>query len=289
MTRSELVKQIFDKKTFLCIGLDTDIDKVPKHLSVEEDAVFQFNKAIIDATKDLCVAYKINTAFYEAEGLKGWKALEDTVNYIPDTHLIIADAKRGDIGNTSAMYAKAFFEKLHFDALTVAPYMGEDSIMPFLQYKNKWTIILGLTSNTGAKDFELQQIIQKTTAGIETAELALDVASAKTEFLYETVLRTAATWGTEENLMFVVGATQSQQLINIRNIVPNHFLLVPGVGAQGGSLKEISETTLIKDCGLLVNVSRAIIYASAEHDFAERAASVSKQYQQEMQQYLQNI
>jgi orotidine-5'-phosphate decarboxylase len=289
MTRSELVKQIFDKKTFLCIGLDTDIDKVPKHLSVEEDAVFQFNKAIIDATKDLCVAYKINTAFYEAEGLKGWKALEDTVNYIPDTHLIIADAKRGDIGNTSAMYAKAFFEKLHFDALTVAPYMGEDSIMPFLQYKNKWTIILGLTSNTGAKDFELQQIIQKTTAGIETAELALDVASAKTEFLYETVLRTAATWGTEENLMFVVGATQSQQLINIRNIVPNHFLLVPGVGAQGGSLKEISETTLIKDCGLLVNVSRAIIYASAEHDFAERAASVSKQYQQEMQQYLLNI
>jgi len=287
MTRQQLVEQIFSKKTYLCVGLDTDLTKIPAHLQSQPEAIFEFNRQIIDATKDYCVSYKINTAFYEAEGLKGWEALEKTVNYIPSTHFKIADAKRGDIGNTSAQYAKAFFETLNFDAITVAPYMGEDSIRPFLEYENKWTIVLGLTSNKGAKDFELQRILHQTKTGVEAAELALDAGSHKTEYLYENVLRTVAEWGTTDNTMFVVGATQADEFVNIRNITPNHFYLVPGVGAQGGSLKEISEKALTKDCGLLINVSRAIIYASEKEDFAEEAGVIAGQYAFEMQKHLE--
>jgi orotidine-5'-phosphate decarboxylase len=266
MTRWQLTGQIFEKRTYLCVGLDTDITKIPRNLLSEPDPVFAFNKAIIDATRDLCVSYKINTAFYEALGVKGWEALEKTVNYIPGTHFKIADAKRGDIGNTSALYAKAFFETLNFDAITVAPYMGEDSVKPFLEYDGKWAIVLGLTSNSGAKDFELQK--------------------SGDEFLYEKVLRTVSQWGTPDNLMFVIGATQSDEFINVRKIIPGHFLLVPGVGTQGGSLEEISENAMIKDCGILVNVSRAIIYASDKENFAEEAKSVAGNYQAVMNKYL---
>ncbi len=244
MNRQQLVEQIRLKQSYLCVGLDTDLSKIPAHLLKEPDPVFAFNKAIIDATKDLCVAYKINTAFYEAMGLVGWQAMEKTVEYIPREILTIADAKRGDIGNTSAQYARAFFEAFHFDAITVAPYMGADSVKPFLAYKDKWTILLGLTSNEGAADFELQQLGK--------------------EKLYEKVLRTAASWDKSGNLMFVVGATQASEFENIRKIVPHHFFLVPGVGAQGGSLKDISEKAMNKDVGLLVNASRAIIYASGK-------------------------
>jgi len=286
MTRQQLVAQIFQKKTYLCVGLDTDITKIPRHLQDHPDAIFEFNKQIIDATKDYCVSYKINTAFYEALGVKGWEAMERTANYIPDTHFKIADAKRGDIGNTSAQYARAFFETMRFDAITVAPYMGADSIQPFLEYNDKWTILLGLTSNKGAADFELQRVLQPTTAGIGAAELALDVATHKTEYLYERVLRQASEWGTPNNLMFVIGATQADEFTNIRSITPNHFYLVPGVGAQGGSLRAISEKALVNDCGLLVNASRAIIYASEKEDFAQEARVIAQQYQAEMQQYL---
>jgi orotidine-5'-phosphate decarboxylase len=266
MTRQQLTEQIFNKKSYLCIGLDTDITKIPRHLQSHPEAVYEFNRQIIDATKDHCVSYKINTAFYEALGQKGWEALEKTVHYIPDTHFKIADAKRGDIGNTSAQYAKAFFETLNFDAITVAPYMGEDSIKPFLEHKDKWTILLGLTSNAGAKDFELQK--------------------AGDEYLYEKVLKTASGWGTPDNLMFVIGATQADEFINIRKLTPQHFYLVPGVGTQGGSLKEISKKAMTEDCGLLVNVSRAVIYASNGEDFADEASLVAQQYQDEMSIYL---
>lgn len=266
MTRLQLVEQIYKKKSYLCVGLDTDITKIPKHLLSEHDPVFSFNKAIIDATKDLCVAYKINTAFYEALGVKGWEAMKKTVRYIGAEHFKIADAKRGDIGNTSDQYAKAFFDTIPFDAITVAPYMGEDSVKPFLQQKGKWAIVLGLTSNKGANDFELQQ--------------------AGDGLLYEKVLKTVSQWGTPDNLMFVIGATQSESFINIRKITPNHFYLVPGVGAQGGSLKEISEKAMTKDCGILVNVSRAIIYASDKDDFAYKAREFASQYTEEMKLYL---
>ena len=266
MTRQQLIEQIRNKGSYLCVGLDTDFTKIPRHLLTEPDPVFTFNKAIIDATRDLCVSYKINTAFYEAMGVKGWVAMEKTVHYIGEEHFKIADAKRGDIGNTSDQYAKAFFEAMPFDAVTVAPYMGEDSVKPFLQYKGKWAIVLGLTSNKGAEDFELLH-----TGG---------------EFLYEKVLETVAVWGTTDNLMFVIGATQSNEFRNIRKLVPHHFLLVPGVGAQGGSLKDISKDAMTKDCGILVNASRAIIYASAKEDFAEKARSVAREYQQEMKTYL---
>jgi orotidine-5'-phosphate decarboxylase len=265
--------------------LDTDLTKIPQHLQGHPDALFEFNKQIIDATKDHCVSYKINTAFYEAEGLKGWEALEKTVNYIPHTHFKIADAKRGDIGNTSAQYAKAFFETLDFDAITVAPYMGADSVKPFLEYKNKWTILLGLTSNSGARDFELQKLVQQS----EILEEGVHVTRQQTRYLYETVLETASQWGTEDNLMFVIGATQADEFINIRKITPHHFYLVPGVGAQGGSLKDISQKAITKDCGLLVNASRAIIYASGKEDFAEKAGAVAREYQNEMSLYLQTI
>jgi orotidine-5'-phosphate decarboxylase len=274
MTRKQLIEQIQQKKSYLCVGLDTDVTKIPKHLQSHPDAIFEFNKKIIDATKDLCVSYKINTAFYEAEGLKGWEAMEKTVNYIPKEHLKIADAKRGDIGNTSSQYAKAFFETMNFDAITVAPYMGEDSIRPFLEYENKWTIVLALTSNKGANDFEMLKI--------QSDEDTL----LKNKFVYEHVLRKVANWGNENNLMFVTGATQAKEFENIRSIIPGHFLLVPGVGFQGGSLKDVSEYGMNKDCGLLVNASRAIIYASEDENFAEEARVIAQQYQTEMANYL---
>jgi orotidine-5'-phosphate decarboxylase len=289
MTKQQLTDQIFSKKTYLCVGLDTDTARLPSHLGTTPEAMTQFNKAIIDATKDYAVAYKINTAFYEAEGLRGWQALEETVNYIPRTHFKIADAKRGDIGNTSAQYAKAFFKTLNFDAVTVAPYMGADSIRPFLEYEDKWTIVLGLTSNAGAADFELQRVIRSTTAALESSEVALDVASHKTEYLYERVIRTVSEWGRADNLMFVVGATQADAFSRIRNIVPEHFFLVPGVGAQGGSLQEISEAAMTRDCGILVNASRAVIYASQAEDFAEKAGEAASTYQKQMEHYLNRI
>jgi orotidine-5'-phosphate decarboxylase len=282
MTRQQLVEQIRKKKSYLCVGLDSEIAKIPRHLLTEADPVFSFNKAIIDATRELCVAYKINTAFYEALGVKGWEAMEQTVRYIGNDHFKIADAKRGDIGNTSSQYAKAFFETMPFDAITVAPYMGEDSIKPFLEYKDKWAIVLGLTSNAGSKDFELQKMVNNK----EDFEDEVHVISQHTNYLYETVLQKAAGWGTTGNLMFVVGATQADEFINIRKLTPGHFYLVPGIGAQGGSLKEISEKAMIGDCGLLVNASRAIIFASGEKDFAEAAKKVAKEYQQEMQSFL---
>ncbi len=275
MTRQQLVEQIFQKQSYLCVGLDTDLTKIPKHLQSHPDAIFEFNKAIIDATIPHCVSYKINTAFYEAMGLKGWEAMERTVNYIPSTHFKIADAKRGDIGNTSTQYAKAFFETMNFDAITVAPYMGEDSVRPFLEYEGKWAIVLGLTSNKGANDFELKQLVS------ENGEQHL-----RAEYLYEKVLRTVSKWGTPDNLMFVVGATQAEEFVNIREMIPDHFLLVPGVGAQGGSLKDISEKASNKDCGLLVNASRAVIYASGKEDFADEAKVIAEQYQFEMKEYL---
>ncbi|MFY7965146.1 MAG: orotidine-5'-phosphate decarboxylase [Chitinophagaceae bacterium] len=266
MTRQQLTNHILTKKSYLCVGLDTELIKIPQHLQGNSNAVINFNKEIIDATKDYCVSYKINTAFYEAMGVKGWQIMEETLHHIPDTHFKIADAKRGDIGNTSSQYAKAFFETLPFDAITVAPYMGEDSIRPFLEYENKFTIVLGLTSNKGANDFETL-----TTDG---------------SFLYQKVIEKIATWGTPNNLMFVVGATQANQIAQIRTMIPDNFLLVPGVGFQGGSLKEVSNAGLNKEVGLLVNASRAIIYASDKEDFANEAAEIAKQYQVEMQDYL---
>ncbi|GAC1395139.1 MAG: orotidine-5'-phosphate decarboxylase [Sediminibacterium sp.] len=273
MTRSQLIDQICLKHSFLCVGLDSDITKLPKHLQSHPDAVFEFNKAIIDATKEYCVSYKINTAFYESQGLKGWAAMEKTVQYIPDTHFKIADAKRGDIGNTSSQYAKTFFEVLPFDAVTVAPYMGEDSVRPFLEYRNKWTIVLGLTSNAGSNDFQQLRI----------AGSSVDRHEKK---LYEQVLEKNAGWGSPENLMFVVGATRASDLENIRSIIPDHFLLVPGVGFQGGSLEEVSRYGLNKDCGLLVNASRAVIFAGDKENFADEAALIASQYNAEMRTYL---
>jgi len=266
MNRQALHEQIRTKGSYLCVGLDTDISLIPAHLRDHPDAIFEFNRQIIDATLDLCVSYKINTAFYEAMGARGWEIMERTFTHIPDTHFRIADAKRGDIGNTSSQYAKAFFETMKADAVTVAPYMGEDSIRPFLEYQDKWTIVLGLTSNKGAKDFELQQ--------------------AGGELLYEKVLRTVSGWGSPENLMFVIGATQAEAFANVRRICPEHFFLVPGVGTQGGSLREISGKAMIADCGILVNVSRAIIYASEKADFAEEARQIALQYKAEMAGYL---
>ena len=282
MTRQELVAQIFSKGSYLLVGLDTDRTKIPAHLQNNPDGVFLFNKAIIDATKDFCVGYKINTAFYEAEGLKGWETMQRTVDAISSSHFKIADAKRGDIGNTSSQYARAFFETMNFDAVTVAPYMGEDSIKPFLEYENKWTILLGLTSNSGAKDFELQKLVVEKESLVE----GIHTVQRTESFLYEEVLQTAAGWGSEENLMFVIGATRSEEFSNVRRLTPNHFYLVPGVGAQGGSLKDISEKALLSDCGLLVNASRAVIYASAGEDFAEAAAQAAKAYADEMKTYL---
>ena len=266
MTRKELIQQIFSKKSFLCVGLDTDTKKIPQHLLGEDDPIFAFNKAIIDATAPYCVAYKPNLAFYEAFGIKGMIAFEHTIKYLKKyypTHFIIADAKRGDIGNTSTMYARTFFEEYQVDSLTVAPYMGEDSVTPFLSYDGKWVILLALTSNKGSHDFQLTEDPQG-------------------ERLFEKVLRTAQQWGTPENMMFVVGATQGRMFEDIRKIVPDHFLLVPGVGAQGGSLQEVCKYGMTKDCSLLVNSSRGIIYASQQEDFAEAAALAAKELQAEM-------
>ena len=279
MHRNTLIQQIKEKSSYLCVGLDTDISKIPKHLQQNKNAVVIFNKAIIDATKDYCVSYKINTAFYEANGSKGWEDMEATVNYIPSTHFKIADAKRGDIGNTSSQYAKAFFETLQFDAITVAPYMGEDSIRPFLEYENKWTIVLGLTSNRGAIDFEMKRLVREGEDSKQSSE-------NKSCFLYEKVLETVSEWGNKDNLMFVVGATQATELTNIRKLIPDNFLLVPGVGFQGGSLSETSKYGMTKDCGLLVNASRAIIYAGSGENFAAEAAEIAAQYQAEMKGYL---
>ncbi len=277
MTRKQLIQQIQLKRSYLCVGLDTDITKIPKHLQSHPDAVFEFNRQIIDATQDLCVAYKINTAFYEAMGLKGWEAMEKTVNYIPKDQFIIADAKRGDIGNTSSQYAKAFFETLDFDAITVAPYMGEDSVKPFLEFENKWAIVLGLTSNAGSKDFEQLKLVGDPDSYRD---------NQGGEFLYETVLKKVSSWGNASNLMFVVGATKASDFEDIRKIIPDHFLLVPGVGFQGGSLEEVSKYGMNKDCGLLVNASRAIIYAGEKEDFASEARIIAQQYQSEMASYL---
>lgn len=266
MTRAALIEQIKKKQTYLCVGLDADTEKIPQHLLSLKDPQFEFNKQIIDATIDHCVSYKINTAFYESQGVKGWEALHKTVNYIPKTHFTIADAKRGDIGNTSTQYAKAFFEQMDFDAVTVAPYMGEDSVKPFLQYEGKWTILLGLTSNPGSKDFEMLK--------------------TKDNYLFEEVLKKSSSWGNPGNLMYVIGATKHEMVGNIRKSFPEHFYLVPGVGAQGGSLEEISKSGMNKDCGLLVNASRAVIFASPGKDFALAAKASASQYHNEMRQFL---
>jgi orotidine-5'-phosphate decarboxylase len=268
MNRQELVNLIKEKQSYLCVGLDTDLNKIPRHLHSYPDPIFAFNKAIIDATKDLCVSYKINTAFYECMGIRGWESLQRTVEYIPSGLFTIADAKRGDIGNTSTQYAKTFFETYKFDAVTVAPYMGRDSVLPFLSFHEKWTIMLGLTSNEGNSDFQMQQ--------------------SGGEYLYEKVLKTGMTWGTPDNLMFVIGATNDPaQLAHIRKLVPDHFFLVPGVGAQGGSLQEISANAMNKDCGLLVNASRSIIYAGNGEDFAQDARTAAQELQREMAEYLE--
>lgn len=273
MNRKQLTEQIFSKKSFLCVGLDTDIKKIPEHLLNLEDPIFEFNKAIIDATSDYCVAYKPNLAFYESLGVKGIMAFEKTVKYLKENyknHFIIADAKRGDIGNTSMMYARTFFEEYGIDSLTVAPYMGEDSVSPFLEYEGKWVILLALTSNKGSNDFQLTE-------------------NKNGERLFEKVIRISQTWGNDENMMYVVGATQGKMFQDIRRIAPTHFLLVPGVGAQGGSLQEVCKYGIIKDCGLLVNSSRGIIYASHDKDFAKVAAEKAKEIQKEMEVELLKI
>lgn len=266
MNRQQLIHQIFTKKTFLCVGLDTNISKIPEHLKNETDPIFAFNKAIIDATAPYCVAYKPNLAFYESYGLKGMMAFEKTIQYLRNyypTHFIIADAKRGDIGNTSKMYARTFFEEYDLDSVTVAPYMGEDSVKPFLEYNGKWVILLALTSNKGSHDFQLTE-------------------DKSGERLFEKVLKKSQEWGTPENLMYVVGATQGRMFEDIRRIAPEHFLLVPGVGAQGGSLQEVCKYGMTKDCGLLVNSSRGIIYAGKGTDFAEAAARKAREMREEM-------
>ena len=266
MTRQELINQIFTKKSFLCVGLDTDTKKIPQHLLAEEDPIFAFNKQIIDATAPYCVSYKPNLAFYEAFGIKGMVAFVKTVKYLQEhypNHFIIADAKRGDIGNTSAMYARTFFDEYDIDALTVAPYMGEDSVTPFLGYDGKWVVLLALTSNKGSHDFQLTR----------------DENGVR---LFEQVLKKSQQWGDANNMMYVVGATQGELFTDVRKIAPDHFLLVPGVGAQGGSLSEVCKYAMTKECGLLVNSSRGIIYASSGEDFATVAAQKAKELQEQM-------
>ena len=273
MTRQQLIEHIFTKKTFLCVGLDTDIKKIPQHLLGNDDPIFDFNKAIIDATAKYCIAYKPNLAFYECMGTKGLSAFERTVEYLKETypdHLIIADAKRGDIGNTSAMYARTFFDGYDIDALTVAPYMGEDSVTPFLEYENKWVILLALTSNKGSHDFQL-------------------TTDQDGERLFEKVIRKSQAWGTPDNMMYVVGATQGKMFLDIRMLAPDHFLLVPGVGAQGGSLQEVCKYGMTDDCGLIVNSSRGIIYASGDTDFAQVAAIKAMELQREMATELDKV
>lgn len=273
MNKQQLINNIRAKHSFLCVGLDTDLKKIPQHLLSEDDPIFAFNKAIIDATAPYCVAYKPNLAFYECFGLKGWQAFEKTVHYIKENYpdqFIIADAKRGDIGNTSAMYARSFFEEMNIDSLTVAPYMGEDSVTPFLQYEDKWVILLALTSNKGSHDFQLSE-------------------DKEGERLFEKVLRRSQDWADDQKMMYVVGATQGRLFEDIRKIVPNHFLLVPGVGAQGGSLEEVCKYGMTSECGLLVNSSRGIIYADSSEKYAEAAGQKAKELQQQMQKQLATI
>ena len=267
MTRQELIEQIRIKRSFLCVGLDTDLDKIPAFLLETEDPIFEFNKAIIDATKDYCVAYKPNVAFYECHGPKGWESLKKTLDYIPKNIFTIADAKRGDIGNTSKYYADTFFSYLDADAVTIAPYMGEDSVTPFFTYDNKWVILLALTSNKGALDFQF-------------------IRDENNEELYKKVLRKSKDWGTKNNMMYVVGATRAEGIGEVRKLIPEHFFLVPGVGAQGGSLEDVANYGWNKDCGLLVNSSRGIIYASQNTDFAEQAGREAKVLQGEMARIL---
>ncbi len=270
MNKQQLFEHICRKKSFLCVGLDTDIKKIPQHLLQDEDPIFAFNKVIIDATADLCVAYKPNLAFYESLGIEGWKAFEKTVRYIKGNHpdqFIIADAKRGDIGNTSEMYARSFFEHLDIDSVTVAPYMGEDSVKPFLNYPGHWVIVLGLTSNKGSQDFQF-------------------TTDNNGERLFEKVLRVTQNWATDDQLMFVVGATQGKLFTDVRRIAPDHFLLVPGVGAQGGSLQEVARYGMNDRCGLLVNSSRGIIYADKSESFADAARREAEKIQQEMETLL---
>lgn len=271
MTYDELFSQIQQKQSYLCVGLDTDIKKIPSHLLKEQDPVFEFNKQIIDATADYCVSYKPNIAFYEALGARGWESLQKTLEYIPKSHFTIADAKRGDIGNTSGLYARTFFDAsssgLDFDSVTVAPYMGADSVTPFLEFEGKWVILLALTSNPGSADFEL-----------------LDTNEGK---VYERVIRTSQTWAGADRMMYVVGATQSKDLEHIRTLAPDHFLLVPGVGAQGGNLEEVSRYGMNKSCGLLVNASRSIIYAGNGTDFGQKAKEEAQSLQREMAVYLE--
>lgn len=268
MNRTELIQQIKRKSSFLCVGLDTDITKIPSHLLSLADPVFEFNKQIIDQTADYAVAYKPNIAFYEAMGPKGWESLQKTLDYIPKDIFTIADAKRGDIGNTSGLYAKAFFEKMDFDAITVAPYMGVDSVKPFWEYENKWVILLALTSNVGSQDFQMTLL-------------------RNDKPFFQEVLEKSQAWGTSDNMMYVVGATRGEKIAEVRQIVPDHFLLVPGVGAQGGSLSEVAKYGMNKDCGLLVNSSRGIIYASSEKDFAKKAGEEAKKLQNEMSNLLE--
>lgn len=268
MTRAQLFEQIQKKNSYLCVGLDTDLSKIPAHLKSVNDPIFEFNKQIIDATHEHCVAYKPNIAFYEALGAKGWESLEKTLNYIPKDCFTIADAKRGDIGNTSSLYAKAFFEQMNFDSITVAPYMGADSVKPFLDFKGKWVILLAHTSNEGSADFQL-------------------IESKDGKKLYETVITTSQQWGTPEQLMYVVGATRADKVAEIRKLAPEHFFLVPGIGAQGGDLQEVSKHGLNKQCGLLVNSTRAIIYASSDKDFAKAAMREAMQVKEEMSKLLQ--
>lgn len=269
MNRQQLIKQIQAKDSFLCVGLDTDIHRIPKHLLSAEDPLFEFNKQIIDATHQYAVAYKPNIAFYEAHGVKGWESLQKTLDYIPKDIFTIADAKRADIGNTSKMYARAFFEAMHFDSVTVAPYMGSDSVKPFLEFEDKWVIILAATSNPGGLDFQ-----------------HLTVGDKK---LYEQVIATSMTWGTSENTMYVVGATRPEALKDIRKLIPDHFLLIPGVGAQGGDLQAVCENGLTNECGLLINSSRGIIYADDSHSFAQKAGHEAQKIQLEMKQILQGL
>ena len=267
MNKQELINQIKQKKSFLCIGLDTDIQKIPEYLSKFDDPVFEFNKQIIDSTKDLCVAYKLNTAFYESNGINGWKSLMKTIEYIPKNIFSIADAKRGDIGNTSKMYAKTFFETMDFDSITVNPYMGSDSVEPFLDFNNKWVILLALTSNKGSEDFQ-------------------NFSNQSNIKLYQQVLEKSMNWSDDSRIMYVVGATKSDSLKEIRKIIPDHFLLIPGVGAQGGSLDDVVKFGMNKDCGLLINSSRSIIYAGQGENFAENAREAALKIKSEMENYL---
>ncbi len=271
MNRQELYAQILAKRSYLCVGLDTDLDRIPKHLLEYDDPIFEFNKRIIDATQDLCVAYKPNIAFYETEGAPGWEALQKTLAYIPDSHFTIADAKRGDIGNTSKRYASAFFEKLSFDSVTVAPYMGVDSVSPFLEFDHKWVILLALTSNKGSQDFQMTT----------QAETGMP--------LYEKVMRKAKSWGSTNQMMFVVGATHPEKFKEIRRIAPEHFLLVPGIGAQGGDLQKVSEYGWNSHGGLLVNSSRGILYAGDGENFAEAARAAALNLQQQMATFMDSL